>query len=261
MAVRLGRAAPRAADPEAEALRRFRSFAATALIRGEDATPSLEGLRLNERRLSALLAAWTDAAVEIAAGRFDGELPKKLDPLSERFRLAVRSTGSGRRARGTPRTTRRAVAAAIDRVSDAFLAIDVDSGEIVDGNPAAGSLFGVKRDALLGLPAMSFIPNEHQDAWWTQLDALCEGDDNRRFRAPMLDTRGKPIHVDASITRFATRGRTLALLLMRATPSQADLERSGVQARPTVGGQGVGDEPGVASPAASPSLPRSGPSR
>ncbi|MCG8587888.1 MAG: hypothetical protein MJE66_01210, partial [Proteobacteria bacterium] len=54
----LGPAAPAAAEPEAEALRRFRSYAASALLRGDAAgEPALDGVRPNERRMGALLTA------------------------------------------------------------------------------------------------------------------------------------------------------------------------------------------------------------
>ena len=62
MTSRLGPAAPKAAAPETEALRRFRSFSASALLRGKIGSPALDGLRPNERRVMALLSAWTDAA-------------------------------------------------------------------------------------------------------------------------------------------------------------------------------------------------------
>ena len=47
---KLGPAAPSAASPETEALRRFRTFSATALMRGEVPPPNLDGLRVNQRR-------------------------------------------------------------------------------------------------------------------------------------------------------------------------------------------------------------------
>ena len=57
MQARLGAAAPAAAGPEAETLRRFRTFVSTAMVRGAAPRPVLEGLRPNERRVMALLAA------------------------------------------------------------------------------------------------------------------------------------------------------------------------------------------------------------
>ena len=87
----------------------------------------------------------------------------------------LRQSTGVRRAKGAPHAKRRAVIAAIDRVADGFLALDANSGRIVDANPAAGALLGVARDALLGVDAMAFVPSARQTSWWTELDAMTEG--------------------------------------------------------------------------------------
>lgn len=227
MKVQLGPAAPAAGSPESEALRRFRTFLASSLMRGEAIAPALDGLRLNERRVMALVDAWTQAATRLGA-RFP-ELGEKIRPLSDQFRLAIRTTHSGRRQSGRPRATRRAVAAAIDRVADAFLAIDTDNGQIVDANPAAGSLLGVQRDALLGVDALSFVEPGGHASWWTELDAMSEDGDTRTFCARLVDTAGGPVDVEATMTRFATRSRVVALLMMRPRPlaQAAGIDRIG----------------------------------
>ena len=214
MADKLGPARPEPGAAEAEVLRRFRSFAASALQRGRPAEPALDGLRANERRVLALLAAWSQAAAEVAGER-GAAVSEALAPLLEHFRNALRSTGSARRARGVPRGNRRAVVAAIDRVCDAFLAIDADSGRLVDANPAAGALLGVARDALLGVEASAFVEASAQADWATALEALTEGAELRRFPLTLRDASGATIAVDCTATRFATRERTLALVLAR----------------------------------------------
>jgi len=214
MVARLGPAAPGASGPEAEALRRFRTFASTALMRGEVPAPALDGLRPNERRVMALLGAWTDSATQLAGTR-GGEMHAALAPLVDLFRISLRNTRSGRRAKGTPRASRRAVVAAIDRVVDAFLAIDVDDGRIADANPAAGALLGVDRDALLGIDLFSFVPDAARADWWTRLDGIAEGTECHRFPTALADVNGASMPLEASATRFATRGRTLALVLLR----------------------------------------------
>ena len=132
--------------------------------------------------------------------------------------MAIRTSTSGRTQRGRPRTTRRAVVAAIDRIADAFLAIDTDTGQIVDANPAAGSLLGVNRDALLGVDALSFVDRQGHDGWWTELDAMSEDDATRSFGARLVDASGGSVDVEATMTRFASRGRILALLTVRPRP-------------------------------------------
>ena len=215
MTARLGPAAPGPGAPESEVLRRFRSFAASALRRGnEGAAPALDGLQGNERRTAAVLDSWAEAAALVAGA--EGEaLRGALDPLLQRFRTSLRQTSPQRRSRGAPRARRRAVIAAIDRVSDIFLALEADSGRIVDANPAAGSLLGVARDALLGIDAMSFVPEEQRGAWWSELDAMSEGTEPRRFASSLQDATGGRITVECSLTCFATRDRTLALVLAR----------------------------------------------
>jgi len=210
----LGPAAPRASGPEAETLRRFRTFASTALLRGESPPPALDGLRPDERRVMSLLSAWKDVAVGLA-GDAGHDLGAALDPLLAQFRLALRTSSSGRRRRTNPRAPRRAVAGAIDRVADAFLAIDVSGASVVDANPAAGALLGVERDSLFGLDLMGFIPKEDQQGWWNSLDAIAESHESLRFEARLKDTSGQTISAAASATAFVSRGRTLALVLLR----------------------------------------------
>lgn len=214
-ATRLGPAAPRAGAPETEALRRFRTFASALLLRGERAAPALDGLAsVSERRVEALVGAWAEAAAEVA-GPDASAVRSALAPALARFRGALRGTASARRARGAPRAQRRAVVAAIDRVADAFLAVDVESARIADANPAAGAMLGVHRDALVGVEALSFVPGEQHDRWWGELDAVAEGAEERRFRAALRDARGACVEVEARATGFGTRGRILALLLLR----------------------------------------------
>ena len=214
MNAQLGGAAPDPASAEAELLRRFRSCAAAALARGRPAEPALEGLRVHDRRAAALLDGWIDAAA--AAGAPHGEaIETALRPLQQAFVARLRQSTGVRKAKGAPRAKRRAVSAAIDRVADGFLALDANSGQIVDANPAAGALLGVARDALLGVDAMAFVPKERHESWWTELDAMTEGCEPRRFQSALVDTRGREIAVSCSVTRFATRERTLALVVAR----------------------------------------------
>lgn len=214
MASRLGPAAPAPGATETEVLRRFRSYAASSLRRGASGEPALDGLRVNERRVSAILAAWCDAAAEVA-GPHAGSVREALHPALLSFRNSLRMTNTGRKKRGAPRAGRRAVIAAIDRICDAFLAIDADSLHIVDANPAAGALLGVARDALIDVEVASFIPAEARDEWWTQFDAVTEGTEPRRFTAELADKGGNSLPVDCTVTCFATRNRTLALVIAR----------------------------------------------
>jgi len=212
--VRLGATAPGAAAPETEALRRFRSFAASALLRGRAVEPSLDGLRADEERISNLLGAWSDAAAD-TAGRRAEEVRQALAPLLTRFRAALRSTTPLRQKSGAPRTARRAVMAAIDRIADAFVAVDALSGRIVDANPAAGALLGTTRDALLEGNLADWVPPAERDRWQLELDAVSEGSEPRRFDAGLRDGHGAQLPVEARATRYVARDRVLALIVAR----------------------------------------------
>lgn len=231
LGARLG-AAPAPASPEAEVLRRFRSFAAASLARGPDARPALEGLRASEARAGRLCEAWVEAAGECAGAEGEAVREALAAPLA-RFREALRGTKTERRRSGAPRPgRRRAVAAAIDRVSDVFLAIDAASGEIADANPAAGALLGTRRDALLGADALGFVPDAARERFWEELDAAAEGSEPRRFRTRLRDAAGAPVAVEASVTPFATRHRTLALVLARPEAAGEETEPGGAPVGP-----------------------------
>lgn len=219
MAASLGDAMPASGSPESETLRRFRSFAAASLRRGDGTAPSLDGIRVDERRATMLLSSWIDAAAA-TAGPDATAVRDALAPILVRFRVGLRTTRPARQASGTPRSSkRRAVSTAIDRISEAFLAIDVDTGRIADANPAAGALLGTTRDALLDSEMARFLSEEARDAWWTQLDAVAEGAEPRRFLSSLLDGGGGEIEVEVSVTRFARRRQTLALVVARPGPN------------------------------------------
>jgi PAS domain S-box-containing protein len=202
------------ASPEAETLRRFRSFALLALT-GVDATPALDGLRVSLRRSARAIDAWIEAATALAGPDAESLRPR-LGALRAHFVGALGATASARAAAGaaTP-SARRAVPAAIDRIADVFIAADVDSGAIVDVNPAACALLGLARPELLAR-TLDAISAPADRAYWAQLlDALAEGGEPQRAQLTLLDATGSPLRLDLRATRFARRGRALALLLGR----------------------------------------------
>ncbi len=231
---RLGPAAPGVSSPEAEALRRFRTYVSTALMRDAVDPPALDGLRVNQRRTEALLLAWVETASEATAE--PASVRDQLAPLAQQFRTHLRSTSTGRKSRGTPRVKRRAVVAAIDRLAEGFLAIDTDTGVIEDANPAAGALLGLNRDELLGVDAMSFVPEAERSGLWRELDAVGEGVESHVFGTTLEDSRGAPLDLVVSSTRYAARNKTLALLLLRPAepvPAQAPIVASPPPTGPT----------------------------
>jgi PAS domain-containing protein len=216
LAARLGAAFPRANAPEAEALRRFRSFASARMRRDDAGAPALDGLRVDSFAVARLVDAWCSVAEEFAGGRA-AELRSLLGPLRERFRSALLGTEQAHEARRAPRTGRRAVVGAIDRIADAFLAVDVDDGSIADANPAAATLLRVAREELLGVPAASHVAPDAQARWSAELEALAESAVPRRFASQFVDARGDAVAAEIHATRFASRDRVLALLVARVS--------------------------------------------
>ncbi len=202
------------ASPEAEALRRFRSFALLTLARGSGA-PSLEGLRVSVRRAARALDAWIQAAGTLA-GPDREKVLAPLAALRSEFIGSLSANASARQTGGAPTpSARRAVSAAIDRIADVFLAADTDTGAIVDANPAACALLGLARPELLArvLDAIAAPPDRAD--WSLLLDAMAEGSEPRQTSLALLDASGAPCRLDVRATRLTAKGRTLALFVCR----------------------------------------------
>lgn len=217
LSMQLGDGRPAADSPESETLRRFRSWVAASLRRGAaNGAPALDGLRVDPAHIETLLDRWCDAAVAVA-GAAGSELRAQLSPLAAQFQVALTGGRLARQAQRAPRTPRRAVSGAIDRIADAFLAIDLDDGRIVDANPAAAALLRTPREALVGVPALPFVQRTDRSAWTDELAELVESDAPRRFRAVLVDALARPVSVEAHATRHvAGRGeRILALVVAR----------------------------------------------
>jgi len=207
---------PPAGSPESEALRRFRSWAAAELRRGASgAGPPLDGVRADPVRAVRAIEAWCEAAVAVAQPR-GNELRALLAPLAARFTAALTGARLARHAARAPRAPRRAVAGAIDRIADAFLAVDLADGLVVDANPAAAALLHTPREALLGAAAERFVGADTRALWADELAELVESDEPRRFRAVWVDALAHPVAIEAHATRHQpTRDRLLALVLAR----------------------------------------------
>jgi hypothetical protein len=71
------------------------------------------------------------------------------------------------------------------------------------------------REDLLGRSALDFVPEPCREALWSELDALAEAGEPRRFATRVHVGPGPPVALDACATRWSTRQRTLALLVLR----------------------------------------------
>ncbi len=215
-----GGALAQAGEAEREALRRFRSFAASALRRGgEVPEPALDGLRVDPTRAVHLVETWCDAAQNEAGGGGEA-LGKALAPLLRRFGEALRSNQLTEPAKRARSPKRRAVRGAIDRVADVFLAVDLESGEIADANPAAAAMLGVEREALLGQSAERFVHKETHEILRERLASVAEGGEGERFKLILRDEFERPIAVEVCATPYPGRRWRLALLLARPIASE-----------------------------------------
>lgn len=214
LALRGGAALPGPAAPETEALRRFRSFAASSLRRGTAGAPALDGLRVDAVAVARLVEDWCRAAGELAGDRRD-DLRERLDPLIARFRSALVGTEVAHEAARAPRTQRRAVGGAIDRIADAFLAIDLEGLAIADANPSAAALLRTPRETLIADTLARFLAESDRDAWVAALEPLLESATPRRFEATLVDARGDGVRVEVHATRLQSRDRVLALVVAR----------------------------------------------
>ena len=217
LTARTGGERPRTAD--AEAPRRFRSCTTASLRRGEVGEPALDGLRVEPGKALLWVQRWCDAAVQSAG---DGEaLEALLTPLRLRFEAGLRGHQLTRSAKNAKPTKRRAVSGAIDRVADAFLAVDLDSGEIADANPAALALLGVEREDLLGRHAARHIDRDSRELWSERLESLGESGEGQRFRVVWRDEFLSPVAVDINAAPHLTRRRRLALVTARPVAGPA----------------------------------------
>ncbi len=205
---------------ESETLRRFRSFATASLRHGEIGEPALDGVRVEPDRALLWVGRWCEAAVAAAGERGD-LLDAALTPLRQRFATGLRGQQLSRRATRAKPAKRRAVSGAIDRVADAFLAVDLDSGEIADANPAALALLGVERELLLGRRATRHIDRDSRELWTERLESLGESGEGQRFRVIWRDEFLSPVAVDVNAAPHLTRRRRLALLTARPVASGA----------------------------------------
>jgi hypothetical protein len=125
-----------------------------------------------------------------------------LAPLLERFRNALRSTELARRARGAPRGAGRWWRRST--VCDAFLAIDAESGRVVDANRPPARCSASATRARRGGERLhrSSRPGGLGDGARAMTEAPSCG-----ASMPPARRQRRAIAVDCTATRFATRDR------------------------------------------------------
>ena len=218
---RLGRAGPPPAA-RGEIVRRFRTFCRLASVDWSAARPSFDGLGGQPASgLESAIEAATAAAADCAP---EAEIRDALALLSDRFRAGIRRSFAPTSADEEPKRKRRGkrranagkrVRAAIDRISDAYVALCLDTGTIYDLNPAAESLFGGDTDELLAREFSQLIGKEDETAYANLEARLDAGEDAGPLYMLLRRLSGEDIPVELKASTHTIGGRRLAILSVR----------------------------------------------
>lgn len=217
---RLARAEP-APEVRGEVIRRFRSFVRLASLSADTARVSLDGLGGNT---ALALENTISAAVEIAISF--GPTPEvsgALRDMEARFRSGVRrilapeereEKHERNKKRPTPNAGRR-VRGAIDRISDTYVALNLDSSTIFDVNPAAEALFASDAARLIGSSLSTYIAPGDQASWRELESRLDAGEDSGPIELTIARPNGDFVPVEVTIASHSISGKRLAIFIAR----------------------------------------------
>jgi PAS domain S-box-containing protein len=217
---RLARAEP-APEVRAEVIRRFRTFVRLASLSADSARVSLDGLGGNT---SLALENTITAAVQVAVS-FDAtpEVSAALVDMEARFRASVRrilapeereEKHERNKKRPTPNAGRR-VRGAIDRISDTYVALNLDSSTIFDVNPAAEALFASDAARLIGSSLSTYIAPVDQVTWRELESRLDAGEDSGPIELTIARPNGDFVPVEVTIASHSISGKRLAIFIAR----------------------------------------------
>ncbi|MBM4336274.1 MAG: PAS domain S-box protein [Deltaproteobacteria bacterium] len=217
---RLARAEP-APEVRAEVIRRFRTFVRLASLSPDAARVSLDGLGGN----SALALENTIQTAVAVANSFGAtpELAGALVDMEARFRSGVRrilapeereEKRERSKKRPTPNAGRR-VRGAIDRISDTYVALNLDSSAIFDVNPAAEALFATDAARLIGSSLSAFIAPADQLVWRELESRLDAGEDSGPIELTVARPNGDYVPVELTIASHSISGKRLAIFIAR----------------------------------------------
>jgi PAS domain S-box-containing protein len=218
---RLARAEP-APEVRAEVIRRFRTFVRLASLSLDTARVSLDGLGGN----SALALENTISAAVDIANSFGAttDVSAALSDMESRFRSGVRrilapeereeKQQERNKKRPTPNAGRR-VRGAIDRISDTYVALNLDSSTIFDVNPAAEALFASDAARLIGSPLSNFIAPGDQTSWRELESRLDAGEDSGPIELTVARANGDYVPVEVTIASHNIAGKRMAIFIAR----------------------------------------------
>jgi PAS domain S-box-containing protein len=146
-----------------------------------------------------------------------------LVDMEARFRAGVRrilapeemeQRRERKKQRPTPNAGKR-VRGAIDRISDTYVALNLDTNTIYDVNPAAEALFASAAERLVGTPLGSYIAPSDQMAWRELEARLDAGEDAGPLEVTIARPNGDFVPVELTIASHTIAGRRLAMFLVR----------------------------------------------
>ena len=217
---RLARAEP-APEVRAEVIRRFRTFVRLASLSADTARVSLDGLGGNT---ALALENTISAAVEIANSfGTTPEVSGALLDMEARFRSGLRrilapeereEKNERNKKRPTPNAGRR-VRGAIDRISDTYVALNLDSSTIFDVNPAAEALFASDAARLIGSSLATYIAPVDQASWRELESRLDAGEDSGPIELTIARPNGDYVPVEVTIASHSISGKRLAIFIAR----------------------------------------------
>jgi len=217
---RLGRAEP-TPEVRAEVIRRFRTFCRLASLSLDTARVSLDGLGgTSALALESSVHAAVDVAVALGA---PAEIAGALRDMEGRFCAGVRrilapdeseNRPERNKKRPTPNAGRR-VRGAIDRISDTYVAVNLDTNTIFDVNPAAEALFASDAARLIGGNLSSFVAPGDQLAFADLESRLDAGEDAGPIELTIARPNGDFVPVEVNIANHLISGRRFAIFLVR----------------------------------------------
>ncbi len=215
---RLGGAEP-TPDARAEIIRRFRTYCRLASLGMDNARPSLDGLGGQEPiALERAISVAVAIAIECEP---TPEIAAALRRMESLFRAGIRrlmqpaETRKKRKGRRRMPNAGKRVRSAIDRIGDAYLALNIDTGKVFDLNPAAETLLGADASKLLDQSFENLIaPQDRQ--FYQDLEArLDAGEDAGPVDVVLARPNGDFVRVECMISQHMIASKRLAIFTAR----------------------------------------------
>lgn len=203
----------------AEIVRRFRTYCRLASLGMDTARPSLDGLGGNEpHALERALTVAVQIAIECGP---EAEVETALRRTEGLFRAGIRrimqpaERRSKRSARRRMPNAGKRVRSAIDRIGDAYLALNIDTGRVFDVNPAAEALLGTDATKLLDQSFENLIAPQDR-GFYRDLESRLDADEETPPTEVVLARpNGDFVRVELRIALHTIATKRLAILTAR----------------------------------------------